>query len=141
MWTSFVDAVLTVGRADTGVVSTCARGLDAELDWWDRYIGWATDGAPPPPLTAALAWCATQPPNHRTAAALLWGDVRLGNVVFDPERLQPVAVLDWDMVSAGPVEMDLGVVPRPRGRAGRPERHHRRRLRHPADAVVVGPSS
>jgi len=38
---------------------------------------------------------------------LLWGDVRLGNVVFDPRRCVPKAVLDWDMASTGPAEMDV----------------------------------
>jgi aminoglycoside phosphotransferase (APT) family kinase protein len=38
---------------------------------------------------------------------LLWGDVRLGNVVFDPEQATPVAILDWDMASVGPIELDL----------------------------------
>jgi aminoglycoside phosphotransferase (APT) family kinase protein len=33
--------------------------------------------------------------------------VRLGNVVFDPAALAPKAVLDWDMTSIGPIEMDL----------------------------------
>ena len=38
---------------------------------------------------------------------LLWGDVRLGNLVFDAER-RVTAVLDWDLASLGPREMDLG---------------------------------
>ena len=38
---------------------------------------------------------------------LLWGDVRLGNLVFDTER-HVTAVLDWDLSSLGPREMDLG---------------------------------
>ncbi len=40
-------------------------------------------------------------------AVLLWGDVRLGNLVFDPDR-RVTAVLDWDLASLGPREMDLG---------------------------------
>ena len=32
---------------------------------------------------------------------------RLGNVVFDPATHRPRAVLDWDMASVGPAEMDL----------------------------------
>jgi aminoglycoside phosphotransferase (APT) family kinase protein len=38
---------------------------------------------------------------------LLWGDVRLGNVIYDERTHEPRAVLDWDMVSVGPAEMDL----------------------------------
>jgi aminoglycoside phosphotransferase (APT) family kinase protein len=39
--------------------------------------------------------------------SLLWGDVRLGNLVFDDER-RVTAVLDWDLACLGPREMDLG---------------------------------
>ncbi|MBV9951432.1 MAG: phosphotransferase family protein [Acidimicrobiia bacterium] len=106
VWQTFVDAVLTIGEADCDGLGL-RTGLRAELVWWDRYIGWATDGAPPPDLASALAWCAANQPATEPPAALLWGDVRLGNVVFDPDARTPVAVLDWDMTSAGPTEMDL----------------------------------
>jgi aminoglycoside phosphotransferase (APT) family kinase protein len=38
---------------------------------------------------------------------VLWGDVRLGNLVFDARR-RVRAVLDWDLAALGPPEMDLG---------------------------------
>jgi aminoglycoside phosphotransferase (APT) family kinase protein len=38
---------------------------------------------------------------------LLWGDVRLGNLVFDAAR-RVTAVLDWDLAGLGPRELDLG---------------------------------
>jgi aminoglycoside phosphotransferase (APT) family kinase protein len=106
VWETFVDTVLAIGTADlTGL--GLRTGLAAELAWWDRYVGWATDGAPPSDLTDALAWCAANQPATEPPPTLLWGDVRFGNVVFDPDRRLPVAVLDWDMTSAGPLEMDL----------------------------------
>ena len=37
---------------------------------------------------------------------LLWGDVRLGNVIFGDD-LAPRAVLDWDMASIGAPEHDV----------------------------------
>ncbi len=37
---------------------------------------------------------------------LLWGDVRLGNVIFGDD-LVPRAVLDWDMASIGAAEHDV----------------------------------
>ena len=42
------------------------------------------------------------------APVLLWGDVRLGNVIFGDD-LAPIAVLDWDMASIGAPEHDIGV--------------------------------
>ena len=81
--------------------------MAAEVDEWERYVVWATDGSPPAPLRDALAWCGANRPAPEPPAGLLWGDVRLGNVVFDATRLTPLAVLDWDMASVGPIELDL----------------------------------
>ena len=76
------------------------------LDRWDAYVAWAGEGDPLPALTEALAWCRrTCPPSGEEV--LLWGDVRLGNLVLDPEQ-RVVAVLDWDLAAIGPPEMDLG---------------------------------
>ena len=36
---------------------------------------------------------------------LVWGDARIGNIIFDGTR--PAAVLDWEMVTLGSPEMDL----------------------------------
>jgi aminoglycoside phosphotransferase (APT) family kinase protein len=106
VWSSFLDTVGTIHRAPLDGLGL-RTGLDAELAWWASYIGWAFDGSPPAVLADVLVWCTTHRPPDEPPAALLWGDVRLGNVVFDPVRAVPVAVLDWDMVSAGPPEMDL----------------------------------
>jgi len=58
------------------------------------------------PLTAGLAWCRGHRPEHRGAPVLLWGDPRLGNLVVDDNR-SVTGVLDWEMASVGPPEMDL----------------------------------
>ena len=73
---------------------------------WGAYVEWSSQGEPLPALAAALAWCAGHVPGERDAV-LLWGDVRLGNLVFDPER-RVTAVLDWDLACLGPPAMDLG---------------------------------
>ena len=36
---------------------------------------------------------------------LVWGDSRVGNVLY--EDFKPVAVLDWEMATLGPREMDV----------------------------------
>jgi aminoglycoside phosphotransferase (APT) family kinase protein len=106
VWRSFLDLLPAIHRAD-GSELGLRSGLGEELVWWDRYLGWATDGTPPPVLADALAWCAEHRPETEPPGGLLWGDVRLGNVVFDPERRSPRAVLDWDMATVGPAELDL----------------------------------
>ncbi len=84
------------------------RGLDDELAFWTSYLDWACDGAPPTALAEVFAWCRANRPVTEPAAGLLWGDVRLGNVVYDTAMRTPRAVLDFDMVSAGPLELDVG---------------------------------
>jgi aminoglycoside phosphotransferase (APT) family kinase protein len=84
-----------------------ARGLDAELAYWGRYLAWYGDGdAIVPALDDALAWCADRRPPVDPAPSLLWGDVRLGNLIFDDART-PVAVLDWEMTTVGAPEHDV----------------------------------
>ncbi|HEY7071608.1 MAG TPA: phosphotransferase family protein [Acidimicrobiales bacterium] len=106
VWRAFLDLLPAIHAVD-GTDLGLRAGLGEELVWWDRYLGWATDGTPPPALAEALAWCADERPATEPPGGLLWGDVRLGNVVFDPERRAPRAVLDWDMTTIGPAELDL----------------------------------
>jgi len=111
---SFVDVLSTIHRQDwrnLGLASL-ARGcsgethfLLGELDWWASYLDWAGDG--PPVVAEAMAWCAAHRPDPEPPASLLWGDVRFGNVVFD-NSFNPVGVLDWEMASIGPAELDVG---------------------------------
>jgi aminoglycoside phosphotransferase (APT) family kinase protein len=83
------------------------RDIDAELAYWTRYLDWYADGEMAAPvLHEALGWCAAHRPSADPPAAFLWGDVRLGNIIFDDER-NPVAVLDWEMTTVGAPEHDL----------------------------------
>jgi len=82
------------------------RSVRDALARWAAYVEWSSQGEPLPALAAALEWCGGHVPAERDAV-LLWGDVRLGNLVFDPAR-RVTAVLDWDLSCLGPPEMDLG---------------------------------
>ena len=68
--------------------------------------GTPTATVPRPALSDALAWCRAHRPASDPPASLLWGDVRLGNVIFDADR-RPAAVLDWEMTTIGAAEHDL----------------------------------
>jgi aminoglycoside phosphotransferase (APT) family kinase protein len=81
--------------------------LHDAFERWVAYVEWSSEGDPLPALAEALAWCGRTLPAHAGAAVLLWGDVRLGNLVFDPDR-RVIAVLDWDLACLGPRELDLG---------------------------------
>lgn len=83
------------------------RDLDDELAYWTHYLDWYADGeVPAPALPEALAWCAAHRPVDDPPHAFLWGDVRLGNIIFDDDR-SPVAVLDWEMTTIGAPEHDV----------------------------------
>jgi aminoglycoside phosphotransferase (APT) family kinase protein len=99
-------AVHSVEWQGTTLPSTLRLGIAAEIDYWMRYVHWAADGAPARVLVDALEWCATTAPSDDSPQSLLWGDARLGNVMFD-EHPQVVALLDWELATIGPAEMDL----------------------------------
>ena len=82
------------------------RGLAAEVDYWIRYADWASEDRPPAALIAALEWCRTTMPADEPDAALLWGDARLGNVMYGSDY-RVVSLLDWELATLGPPEMDL----------------------------------
>lgn len=110
----FVAAVAKIHRADwqalgLGEVASRSGGttLAAELSWWSDYLDWTADGAPPAVLRDAREWCSENVPADEPPPALCWGDVRIPNVVFD-DNFRARAVLDWEMASIGPPELDIG---------------------------------
>ncbi|MCM3882554.1 phosphotransferase family protein [Frankia sp. R82] len=56
-------------------------------------------------IQAAGAWLRAHPPAEHHPPTLLWGDARLGNLIFQGERV--AALLDWEMMSIGQPESDL----------------------------------
>jgi aminoglycoside phosphotransferase (APT) family kinase protein len=106
-----LDVLVTlhaIGPAAPGLAGAVpARDIDAELATWRRYLDWYGGGEVlVPGLVAALDWCAAHRPATEPAAALLWGDARLGNIVFD-DAGEVVAVLDWEMATIGAPEHDV----------------------------------
>jgi aminoglycoside phosphotransferase (APT) family kinase protein len=104
---AFIGAVAATHRADLAAATGVPRRDNgAELDFWADYLDWSSGGSPLPALVDALAWCRARRPVTESEAVLLWGDVRLGNVIFGDD-LAPRAVLDWDMTSIGAPEHDV----------------------------------
>lgn len=107
--TDFIDVLAAVHRADwSGLAGVIRDGTDvaAEVDWWRDYIAWATDGSPPALLADAVDWCARTVPATAAGSSLCWGDTRIGNVLFSDEH-RISSLLDWELASIGPAEMDL----------------------------------
>jgi len=68
------------------------------------YYEWARDGRSIPILERALAVLTSTLPENESAV-LNWGDSRPGNIIY--QDFEPVAVLDWEMATVGPAEVDV----------------------------------
>jgi len=103
----FLATLATIHRADPDAApAVTRRDNGAELDLWEEYLSWSTRGQPVPALANALDWCRDHRPTGEPDPALLWGDVRFENAVFDDDG-ETLAILDWDMTSVGAPEHDL----------------------------------
>jgi aminoglycoside phosphotransferase (APT) family kinase protein len=78
--------------------------LARQLAYQRTYYEWARDGHTVPILERAFDLLAkTMPGNERDV--LNWGDSRPGNIIY--RDFEPVAVLDWEMATVGPPEVDV----------------------------------
>ncbi len=78
-----------------------ARNLAKTRAWYE----WAATRASTrsPMVDRALGWLEANLP-ETGEAVLCWGDARIGNMMY--RDFEPVAVLDWEMASIGPRELD-----------------------------------
>jgi aminoglycoside phosphotransferase (APT) family kinase protein len=81
-----------------------ASALDQQLGYQRWYYDWARDGVSYPLIEQTLDWLDANRPAEGPAV-LNWGDARIGNVLY--VDFEPVAVLDWEMATIGPREVDL----------------------------------
>lgn len=79
-------------------------GLRQQLGYYDNYLAWASQSRPQPTLERARSWLGANLPAE-SSPVLNWGDSRIGNIIY--RDFEPVAVLDWEMVTLGPPEVDL----------------------------------
>lgn len=110
----FIDLLADINRVDWAAAALGAvvpqRDVAAELAYWRAYLAWYGDGVElVPTLTSALDWCEVNRPAEEPAPGLLWGDVRIENVIVDADR-NVLAVLDWEMATIGAPEHDLAWV-------------------------------
>ncbi|WP_197374051.1 phosphotransferase family protein [Mycolicibacterium baixiangningiae] len=83
------------------------NALRRNLNWLKAWYEFAVpDIGRSELIEDALQWLETHWPADVAAAdpVLVWGDARIGNVLYRDFR--PVAVLDWEMATLGPREMD-----------------------------------
>ena len=83
------------------------NALRRNLNWLKSWYAWSVPDIGSSPLVErALEWLEANWPEDVAASdpVLVWGDSRVGNVLY--EGFTPVAVLDWEMATLGPREMD-----------------------------------
>jgi aminoglycoside phosphotransferase (APT) family kinase protein len=115
LWNSALDALVAVHAVDWTAShaflldgdpanGTFAAHLDRIAEWYR----WATAGREHPITDAALDRLLA---DRDTFAAgppvLVWGDARVGNMIFGGDH-RVAAVIDWEVASIGPPEIDLG---------------------------------
>ena len=84
-----------------------APGVEQRLAYYARYFEFAARGEANPMVEAGFEWLRQNRPPEPDRPSLLWGDSRTGNMVF-ADDLSVAGLLDWEMVSVGAPEMDLG---------------------------------
>ncbi len=81
----------------------------SELDWdiarWDRFtaVGWRDE--PLDLVKETRQWLEDNKP-QQSDLVVSWGDARPGNMLFQLDKCN--AIIDWDLVSCGEPETDLG---------------------------------
>lgn len=114
LWESALDALAEIHRQDPAALGldfldAPPPGADTvawQIEHWGRYYEWAAGGERQPVLDGALAWLRAHRPPDDGDPRLCWGDARIGNMIFRDGRC--AAVLDWEMATLGPPQMDLG---------------------------------
>ncbi|MBK7251104.1 MAG: phosphotransferase family protein [Gammaproteobacteria bacterium] len=79
--------------------------LRAQLDAYRRHLTASSAGKRYAQLEEAYAWLTANVPRH-LHSVLNWGDARIGNLLF--EELTLTGVLDWEMATIAPREVDVG---------------------------------
>jgi aminoglycoside phosphotransferase (APT) family kinase protein len=93
---------------DRAFLDTDAPGetaLRRHVEDQKAYHEWVTGGDHHPVITKTFEWLEANWPEDDTDAHLSWGDGRVGNVMY--QDFEPVGVLDWEMASLAPREVDL----------------------------------
>lgn len=80
-------------------------GLEQEFDKYSRIAAWVQEDRPWPVLEQAMARLRDLWPENRPAG-LVWGDARIGNMLFDDD-FEVAAVVDWEQPSLGGALNDL----------------------------------
>jgi aminoglycoside phosphotransferase (APT) family kinase protein len=94
-----VFSFLEVGDGDTALRRHVSE-MRAYYEWIVSH-----DGLRSSVVDRAFAWLDDHWPRNEGPTVVSWGDARIGNILY--RELEPVAVVDWEMVGLAPPEVDL----------------------------------
>ncbi|BBY65791.1 phosphotransferase family protein [Mycolicibacterium helvum] len=112
MWHNSIDVLGSIHAVDWQALGLqflddADDAVRRQIDDWRGTFAWAAEGEANPTIEHALEWLADHVPTPAGPKVLNWGDARVGNIIFAAD-LTPAAVLDWEMVTVAPREVDLG---------------------------------
>ncbi len=82
-----------------------STGLDQQLGFYEAFLEWGRGDHPHERFYEVAGWLRANAPDPEPEPVLNWGDARIGNIMFRDH--EPVAVLDWEMATLGPPQVDL----------------------------------
>lgn len=114
-WWSGLEAMAEMHRADPKVagldfLEQPERGrdsLDQLIQYNREYYDWVREGETRVVIEAAYDWLVDNKPDPLPPVGFVWGDAKRGNLLY-ADDMSCTAVLDFEMMSLGPAEMDLG---------------------------------
>ena len=109
-----VDALAGLHRVDPAAVDLDSLGrpqgfLARQVAGWSKRAHLAYDEQPGRVVRRIVSWLEDHVESER-AVSLVHNDFKLDNVLLDPVRFTPVAVVDWDMCTRGCPLYDLAIL-------------------------------
>ena len=109
-----VGALTALHRVDPAAADLDSLGrpegfLARQVAGWAKRAHLAYDERPGREVRRIVTWLEDRIEPER-AVALVHNDFKLDNVLLDPERFTPVAVVDWDMCTRGCPLYDLAIL-------------------------------
>ena len=109
-----VDVLTGLHRVDPAAADLDSLGrpqgfLARQVAGWSKRAHLACDEQPGRRVRRVVAWLEDHIEPER-AVSLVHNDFKLDNVLLDPDRFTPVAVVDWDMCTRGCPLYDLAIL-------------------------------
>ena len=102
---STVELIATLHEMPIPEFLRTEQPLRAHVEHTRAWYEFAADGVRSPLVEQGFEWLETHWPAMESEAVVSWGDARVGNVIY--QDFAPAAVLDWEMASIGPRELDV----------------------------------